>query len=46
VMAALLEKVGVTGEPGVDGDAVRRTGESVLLGGGKPVGEVRAVGIA
>lgn len=43
VMAALLEQLGITEEPGVDGAAVRRTGESVLLGGGKPVGEVRAV---
>jgi L-asparaginase II len=43
VMAALLEGLGVTDEPGVDGDAVRRTGESVLLGGGRPVGEIRAV---
>ena len=43
VMAALLERLGVTEEPGVDGEAVRRTGESVLLGGGKPVGEIRAV---
>jgi L-asparaginase II len=43
LMAALLERFGVTGEAGVDGDAVRRTGESVLLGGGQPVGEIRAV---
>ena len=43
VMAALLEGLGVTDEPGVDGDAVRRTGEAVLLGGGRPVGEIRAV---
>ena len=43
LMAALLERFGVTGEDGVDGEAVRRTGESVLLGGGKPVGEIRAV---
>jgi L-asparaginase II len=43
LMAALLEGLGVTGEPGVDGDAVRRTGEAVLLGGGRPVGEIRAV---
>jgi L-asparaginase II len=43
VMAALLEGLGVTAEPGVDGDAVRRTGEAVLLGGGRPVGEIRAV---
>jgi L-asparaginase II len=43
LMAALLERFGVTAEPGVDGDAVRRTGEAVLLGGGRPVGEIRAV---
>ena len=43
VMAALLEGLGVTAEPGVDGDAVRRTGEAPLLGGGHPVGEIRAV---
>jgi hypothetical protein len=42
-MAALLEVLGVTAEPGVDGAAVRRTGESPLLGGGRPVGAVRAV---
>ncbi len=43
LMAALLERYGVTAEAGVDGAAVRRTGESVLLGGGKPVGEISAV---
>ncbi len=43
LMAALLERFGVTDEPGVDGEAVRRTGESVLLGGSRPVGEIRAV---
>jgi L-asparaginase II len=43
LMAALLEHFGVTKESGVDADAVRRTGESPLLGGGRPVGEVRAV---
>ena len=43
LMAALLERYGVTAETGVDGAAVRRTGESVLLGGGKPVGEISAV---
>ena len=43
LMAALLEHLGITEEPGVDGAAVRRTGESPLLGGGQPVGEVRAV---
>jgi L-asparaginase II len=45
-MAALLERHGVPSEPGVDGDAVRRTGELVLLGGGRPVGHIRAVGFA
>ena len=43
LMAAALARAGVDREPGVDGEAVRRTGESVLLGGGKPVGEIRAV---
>lgn len=43
LMAALLAALGITEEPGVDGDAVRRTGEAVLLGGGRPVGEIRAV---
>jgi L-asparaginase II len=43
LMAALLEGTGVTGEAGVDADAVRRTGEALLLGGGRPVGEIRAV---
>ena len=43
LMAALLEHFGVAGESGVDADAVRRTGDSPLLGGGKPVGQVRAV---
>jgi len=43
LMAALLDWFGVTSEAEVDADAVRRTGESVLLGGGRPVGEIRAV---
>jgi L-asparaginase II len=43
VMAALLERSGVTEEPGVDGDAVRRTGLSPLTGGDEVVGEIRAV---
>ncbi len=41
VMAALLEALGVTTEPGVDREAVRRTGEAPLLGGGAVVGEIR-----
>ncbi|MFP5254001.1 MAG: asparaginase [Actinomycetes bacterium] len=43
LMAAALERLGVPGEPGVDGEAVRRTGVVELLGGGRPVGSVRAV---
>jgi L-asparaginase II len=42
VMAAALERSGVLDLPGVDAEAVRRTGRHVLLGGGVPVGEVRA----
>lgn len=42
VMAAALARSGVLSEPGVDADAVRRTGRAELLGGGVPVGEVRA----
>ena len=41
-MAALLQRLGVDTEPGVDTDAVRRTGLAPLLGGGVPVGEIRA----
>jgi len=43
VMAALLERHGVTAEDGVDAEAVRRSGAQPLLGGGVPVGEIRAV---
>jgi L-asparaginase II len=43
VMAALLRELGVDTEPGVDTDAVRRTGLAPLTGGGKIVGEIRAV---
>jgi len=43
VMAALLERLGITDEPGVDGDAVRRTGAAPLKGGPLVVGEIRAV---
>ena len=42
VMTAALEWSGVLDLPGVDAEAVRRTGEHVLLGGGLPVGEIRA----
>jgi L-asparaginase II len=42
LMAAALERLGVPEEDGVDGAAVRRTGEHLLLGGGRPVGKIRA----
>jgi len=42
LMAEALHRSGVLDDEGVDADAVRRTGEVVLLGGGRPVGEIRA----
>lgn len=42
LMAAALERLGVTRDPHVDVEAVRRTGVLELLGGGRPVGEIRA----
>ncbi|KRF35062.1 asparaginase [Nocardioides sp. Soil805] len=42
LMAEALRRSGVLELDGVDADAVRRTGQHVLLGGGKPVGEIRA----
>jgi L-asparaginase II len=42
LMAAALERSGVLDEPGVDAAAVRATGRVPLLGGGEPVGEIRA----
>jgi len=42
LMAAALDRMGVTRQEGVDADAVRRTGVVELLGGGRPVGELRA----
>jgi len=42
LMAAALERLGVPDEDGVDGDTVRRTGVVELLGGGVPVGGLRA----
>jgi L-asparaginase II len=42
LMAAALARSGVDAEAGVDGAAVRRTGEVALLGGGLPVGQLRA----
>jgi L-asparaginase II len=43
LMVAALHRSGVLELDGVDAEAVRRTGEHVLHGGGRPVGEVRAV---
>jgi L-asparaginase II len=42
VMAAALARSGVDVEPGVDTEALRSTGVHELLGGGEPVGAVRA----
>lgn len=42
VLAGALVRSGVDAEPGVDGAALRATGELTLLGGGRPVGEIRA----
>jgi L-asparaginase II len=42
LMAEALRRSGVLDLPGVDVDAVRRTGLVELLGGGKPVGVIRA----
>jgi hypothetical protein len=41
-MAAALERLGVARDDDVDADAIRRTGVVELLGGGRPVGEIRA----
>ncbi len=42
LMAAALHRSGVDDEAGVDGAAVMATGKVDLLGGGVPVGEIRA----
>ncbi|WP_107773449.1 asparaginase [Nocardioides sediminis] len=42
LMAEAMRRSGVLELEGVDADAVRRTGEHLLLGGGEPVGEIRA----
>lgn len=42
LMAAALERSGVLADEGVDAEAVRRTGALILLGGGKPVGQIEA----
>ena len=43
VMAAALVRAGVADENWVDGEALRATGAVPILGGGVPVGEVRAL---
>ncbi|MCW2738208.1 asparaginase [Nocardioides sp.] len=42
LMAEALRRSGVLTEAGVDAEAVERTGRLELLGGGTPVGEIRA----
>jgi L-asparaginase II len=43
LMAALLRRLGWDTGPGVDTAAVRATGRTPVLGGGREVGEIRAV---
>jgi L-asparaginase II len=43
VMAAALSRLGVDTEEGVDGPALKATGVVALLGGGRPVGQLRVV---
>lgn len=43
VMAALLRRLGADVGAGVDTAAVRATGHAPVLGGGRPIGEIRAV---
>jgi L-asparaginase II len=43
LMAEALRRSGVLDEPGVDAEAVRRTGHVEVLGGGRPVGEIRPI---
>jgi L-asparaginase II len=43
LMAAALRLGGVLEEDGVDAAAVEATGRHILLGGGRPVGEIRAL---
>jgi L-asparaginase II len=43
VTVALLRRLGVADEPGVDQAALERVGHVEVRGGGQPVGEVRAV---
>ena len=42
LMAEALRRSGLLEENGVDAEAVSATGRHVLLGGGRPVGEIRA----
>jgi hypothetical protein len=41
-MAEALRRSGLLDEAGVDADVVNATGRHDLLGGGEPVGEIRA----
>jgi L-asparaginase II len=43
LMAAALQRMGVPDEAGVDGETVRATGVFPTLGGGRPVGSIRAL---
>ncbi|MDQ3096234.1 MAG: asparaginase, partial [Actinomycetota bacterium] len=41
VMVEALRRLGVDSESGVDAEALYRIGEVAVLGGGRPVGELR-----
>ena len=43
LMAGVLRRMGIHEETGVDAEALDRTGQHVLLGGGQPVGQIRSL---
>ena len=43
LMAGVLRRMGILENAGVDAEAVERTGLHVLLGGGRPVGQIRSL---
>ncbi len=43
LMAEALRRLGMWDDPAVDGAAIKATGTHELLGGGRPVGEIRAI---
>ena len=43
LMTAALDRIGILDRPGVDADVLREIGRVTILGGGAPVGEIRAL---